>query len=289
MRRSCLVVVCMAVSGLLAMVAPSSGAAGAAAPAYLNPALVQVGQVPGQIADVSQTQILYLDSSASPVTLKVQDRASGQTVTVPAAPGRHPVFGSLFPGGVVFSAEGADVTTDRLYEWDGGTDLTDLGPLNSSESAVVRAPYVIWSNAMTLYQRDLATGQTVVAATDAGNWKNDLLPTGEVVYWTDNPTYQIMRYENGQTEQVSPDTPGLWNIYPITDGSNVVYTRLTPCCSGAQTYSIVLNHEGTETQLTPPSSYEPNPGWDYEAAGGWTAFQQPGSTGGTQTWLRDPD
>jgi hypothetical protein len=289
MWRRCLVVVCVAASGLLAMVAASAGVAGAAVSSYLSPALVPAGQVPGQIVDVSQTQILYLDSSASPVTLKAQDRASGQTVTVPAAPGRHPVNGWLVPGGVVFYAEGADVTTDRLYEWDGGTDLTDLGPLDSSLSVVVRAPYVIWNDGTTLYLRDLAAGRTVVAATNAGNWKNDLLPTGEVVYWAGGPSYLIMRYRNGQTEQVSPDTPGLWNIYPVTDGSNVVYTRLTPCCSGAQTYSIVLNHQGSETRLTPPSSYEPVPGWDYEVAGGWTAFQQPGSTGGPQTWLRDPD
>ena len=106
-----------------------------------------------------------------------------------------------------------------------------------------------------------------------------------------------MRYHDGQTEQVSPDTPGLSNAYPITDGSNVVYRRDTPCY-GDQTYSIVLNHGGSETKLTSPNrpptsgaameSFEPNPGTDYEVAGGWTAFQKPSSTGGLQTWLRDP-
>ena len=285
MWHRCLVMVCMAVSLSLAMTVPSTGAAGADAPSYLNPALVQVGQVAGQIVDVSETQILYLDRSASQVMLKVLDRATGQTVTVPAVPDRDPVYGWLVPGGVIFHAEGADVTTDRLYEWYGGSAVTDLGPLNSTYSVIVRAPYVIWSDGSTLYRRDVATRQTAVVATDAGNWNNDVLQTGEVIYWSNS--YRIMRYLDGQTEQVSPDTPGLWNVYPITDGSNVVYRRGTPCC-GDQTYSIVLNHGGTETELTPSSSFEPSPGMDYEVAGGWTAFQKPSSTGGLQTWLRDP-
>jgi len=286
MWRRFLIAACLAAAGSLATAVPSTGAPGAGAPGYLNPALVQVGQVPGQIVDVSQTQILYLGGSASQVALEVLDRANGQTVTVPAVPERHPVWGWLVPGGVVFSAEGADVTTDRLYEWDGGADVTDLGALNSSLSVVVRGSYVIWNDGMTLYRRDLATGQTVVVATDAGNWNNDLLPTGDVVYWTEG-SYRILGYQDGQTEQVSPDTPGMWNVYPITDGSNVVYQKGSPCCAGS--YSIVLDHGGIETQLTSPSTFEPVPGSDYEVAGGWTAFQQPSSTGSTQTWLRDPD
>lgn len=246
MWRSCLIVLLTAVSGSLSLVAPATGAARAEAPGYLNPALVQVGQVPGQIVDVSAAQILYLGTSGSQAALEVLDRASGQTVTVPAVPGLTPVYGWLIPGGVVFSAEDTDVTTARVYEWDGGPDATDLGPLNSLDSVVVRGSYVIWNDGVTLYERDVATGQTVVVATDAGNWKNDLLPIGEVVYWTEG-SYQIMRYQGGQTEQVSPDTPGLWNTYPITDGTNVVYRRSAPCCLN---YRIVLNHGGSETQLT---------------------------------------
>jgi hypothetical protein len=290
MWRSCLVVLLTAVSGSLSIVAPATGAARASAPGYLNPALVQVGQVPGQIVDVSEARILYFGTSGSQGALDVLDRASGQTVTVPALADRAPVYGWLIPGGVVFSAEGADVTTARVYEWDGGPDVTDLGPLDSLDSVVVRGSYLIWNDDMTLYERDVVTGQTVVVATDAGNWENDLLPTGEVVYWTEG-SYRIMRYKDGETEQVSPDTPGLWNTYPITDGSNVVYRRSAPCCLN---YRIVLNRGGSETQLTLPtptsSTFDPAPGWDYDVAGGWTAFQQLDSTGSRlQTWLRDPD
>jgi hypothetical protein len=282
MWRSCLAVLCMAVSVLLALAVPSMGAARAGASSYLNPALVQIGQVPGQIIDVSGARILYLGS-----TLKVLDRATRQTVTVPAGPGHDPGYGWLVPGGVIFRASGGDSTTVRLYEWCGGSHVNDLGPLNSTFSVVVRAPYVIWSDGTTLYRRDLATGRTVVVATDAGNWYNDLLPTGEVIYWTDNGSYRIMRYYEGKTEQVGPGTPGLWNVYPITDGTNVVYLRLTPCC-GNQDYSIILNHGTRETALTAPASYEPSPGRDYEVAGGWTAFQETSGAGDVQTWLRDP-
>jgi hypothetical protein len=286
--RSCLVVVCLAVSGLLALAVPSTEAAGAGAPSYLNPALVRIGQVPGQIVDVSGARILYLDSSASRARLKVLNRATEQTVTVPAVPAHDPEYGWLVPGGVIFRASGGDSTTIRLYEWCGGSQVIDLGPLNSDFSVVVRAPYVIWSDGMTLYRRDLATGRTVVVATEAGNWYNDLLPTGAVIYWTEDGSYRIMRYYEGKTEQVSPDTLGLWNVYPITDGTNVAYLRVTPCCRGPQDYSIILGHGRRETALTTPGSYDPSPGTDYEVAGGWTAFQETSSTGDRQTWLRDP-
>jgi len=289
MWRSRLAAVCVAVSAALAMAVPVTRAAGAEAPGYLNPALVEIGQVPGEINDMSETQILYLGGSASGITLKVLDRATGQTVPVPAVPGHYPEYGWLVPGGVIFRASGGDSTTVRLYEWRGGSNVSDLGPLNSTFSVVVRAPYVIWSDGTTLYRRDLATGQTVVVATDAGNWYNDLLPTGEVVYWTeDDSDYRIMRYYEGKTEQVSPDTPGLWNIYPITDGTNVVYLRLTPCC-GNQYYGVVLNHGTRETALTSPGSYELSSGVDYEVDHGWTAFQGTSSTGDLRTWLRDPE
>ena len=58
-----------------------------------------------------------------------------------------------------------------------------------------------------------------MVATDAGNWNNDLFSTGEVIYWAYGSNYRIMRYSDGKNEQISPDTPGLWNIYPITNGN----------------------------------------------------------------------
>ena len=129
MWRRYLVVVCMAVSGLLAVAVPSSGAARAEAPSYLNPALVQVGRVPGQIIDVSRARILYLDRSASRVALKVLDRATRQTATVPAVPGHDPAYGWLVPGGVIFRASAGDSTTVRLYVWCGGSHVTISGRL----------------------------------------------------------------------------------------------------------------------------------------------------------------
>jgi hypothetical protein len=294
MWRRCLVVVCMAMSGALGITMPATGAAGAQTPSHLNRGLVKIAQVPGPIVDVSGTRILYLDSSASGETVKVLDRATRRTVTMPTVPGYTPEFGWLIPGGVIFRASDGDVTTIRLFEWRGGSPVVDLGPLNSAFSVVVRAPYVIWSDGTTLYQRDLATGQTVVVATDAGNWYNDLLPTGAVIYWAYDSTYRIMRYYKGKTEQVSPSTPDLWNVYPIADaavgkdGPNIVYRRQTPCCGYQLDYSLIL-HTGTrEIALTSPSSFDPNPGTDYEVAGGWTAFQQTSSSGDLQTWLRDP-
>ena len=57
-----------------------------------------------------------------------------------------------------------------------------------------------------------------MVATDAGNWNNDLLPTGEVVYWTEG-SYQILRYQDGQTEQVGPEHAG--NVERLSDHGRV--------------------------------------------------------------------
>ncbi|WP_149181665.1 InlB B-repeat-containing protein [Streptomyces sp. TRM49041] len=235
---------------------------------------------------MSPSRVLYSDPSTSPARLKIKDRNSGEVTTLPTAPDRHHDHGWLTPLGAVFSALGSDITTERLYEWSGGNDLTDLGPLNSALSPQVRGTYAIWSNGTTLYRRNVNTHQTTVVATDAGNWRNDLLPNGEVIYWSSGREYQIKRYHDGATEQLTHDTT-LWNFYPVADGMNVVYAKGDPCCRD-QEFAVWLHDGSREIQLTPPSGDQPDQGESYDVAGGWTAFLHPDSDGRVQVRVRDP-
>jgi hypothetical protein len=251
---------------------------------YLNSNLVQVDQVPGVILDVSPTQVLYLFSS--PARLTVKDRASGAVTTMPHVPGRQETYGWLGPHGVV--AVSTTTTIDHnahLYEWRGGSTRIDLGEVNAADSVVLRGSYLIWSNATTLYRRNLDTEQTVVVSTNAGNWSNDVLPNGDVYYWTSAPEYQINRYHNGVSDQLTQD-PSTWNIFPVADGTNVVYHKGSPCCT--QRYALWLYDGTRHLPLTAPSTYDPTPGIQYQAAGGWTAYVTV-IAGREQVWLRGPD
>lgn len=255
--------------------------------AYLNPDLVAVDRVPGTILDVSDRYILFRDGSASPPRLRMKDRASGGVTELPAAPERRHDRGWLIPGGALFSALGETVLTERFYEWSNGRGLTDLGPLTSATSPAVAGAFVIWNDASTLYRRNVTTGETVTVATGAGNVNNDVEPGGDVVYWTSR-TYQVHRFRDGVTEQLTHD-PDRWNTYPVTDGTNVVYRKSRPvgCCSDQFVFWLYDGHE--EIPLSPPTDYTPDPPAQYDVAGGWTAFTQWSEGPLAQVWLRDPE
>jgi hypothetical protein len=227
---------------LLVPVATCVGPAAADTAEYLNASLVEVAQVPGHIADISTTKVLYFDGSTSPAPLRVLDRDTGEIIAVPIPPERRHDSGWLSPEGVVFSATKTNVTTTHLYDWEGTGDSVDLGPLNSAQSPEVAGQFLTWSNGSTLYRRDLGSGENDVVAGDAGNWENDVTPAGDVAFWSYGPAYQIKLYRYGTVEQITHDDR-LWNVYPVTDGTNTVYRKQDPCC-GAQQYSTWL-YDGT--------------------------------------------
>jgi hypothetical protein len=261
------------------------------APAYVDPRLVPQVSVPGIIFDVSTTTLLYLEVRTRQLVLL--DRATSLAVTVPRVPGGFwPVHGFLGGGGrVIFVVENANNSEAGVYEWSGTGAPTLLDNPNSRDSLWVAGDYAIWSNGLSLFRRDLVTGETVTVSTNATNGGNEVDAAGDVVFTAETAyqsgNHQIYWYANGATVQLTNDAT-LWNVAPRFDGSNVVYLKETPCCSNQSTYAIWLYTGGSEVQLAQPSARLVWPAQDYQITAGYAAYVAPDSAVTLQVMLRDP-
>jgi DNA-binding beta-propeller fold protein YncE len=245
----------------------------------------ELDSVSGTILDVSPDRILFLDSSGSETALKVKDRATAGTSTVPSVSPREPLYGFLTSHGAMFVAlEDDNILTAKVYEWRDG-QMLEFGFPNSTWSLLVNGDYAIWDEGTTLYRRDLNLGVTVTVDTDVGNTDNDVAANGDVAYW-DGSSYEIHRYRNGVSTQLTNDSV-LWNTYPRTDGINVVYRKTSQCCNQENGEVAVYTSAG-EVVLDSFRNSWPYPPADYDAAGGWVAFTRFGAGGERQVWTRDP-
>lgn len=164
-------------------------------------------------------------------------------------------------------------------------ELVNLGFPNSARSLVVEGNYAIWSNAKTLFLRDLVAGTNTTVTSDAGNWMNDVDLSGGVVYWGDG--YNIYQFRAGTITPLTRDSV-LWNVYPLTDGNAAIYRKQDPCC-GQQRYGLFLHDGVHEIELAPLALRpEPSPGADYQINNGWVAFTRLGTGGQLQVWTRSP-
>jgi hypothetical protein len=246
--------------------------------------LSEVESVSSQIWDVQPDRILFLDPSN---ILKIYDRSSGQETSVPAIHGKTPKYGYLTPNGTIFMAQGSDLRSEGIYDWRDGT-LLYLGVPNSTQSLKVSGNYAIWNGGDTgspylgkvLYLRDLIAGTTTTVSENALNWNNNVASNGDVVYASRD--FQIFRYRGGISAQLTNDT-SLRNIYPTTDGINVVYLKED---FGNNTYEIVMYGTEGETILAPAQSQQPLPEIDYQVDNGWIAYRKPGTGGQSQVWTR---
>ncbi len=246
--------------------------------------LQAVATVPGEIWDVAADRLLFLESRSDRGVLKIHRRTDGQESVVMDEPGRYPRYGYLTPKGAIFLEQSGDVLTALIYESRSGV-LTNLGFPNSAQSLVARGNYAIWNSGGTLILRDLVAGENMTVTSQAGNWKNDVALSGDVVYWGDG--YNIYRYRSGATTQLTRDT-ALWNVYPLTDGEAVVYRKQDPCC-GQQRYGLYLHDGSAEIELA-PLALRPEPATylDYQIHQGWVAFTRLGTGGQLQVWIRSP-
>jgi hypothetical protein len=123
---------------------------------------------------------------------------------------------------------------------------------------------------------------------NAGNIDNDVAANGDVAYWAPNATgqYNIYRYRQGSSTPITNDTV-LWNTYPRTDGSSIVYRKTPPCCGNPN--SALMLYQTSEITLTANVQYELQPGRDYQVSNGWVAFTKPGTGGQRQVWRRAPN
>ncbi|HEX2077123.1 MAG TPA: Ig-like domain-containing protein [Longimicrobium sp.] len=242
------------------------------------------------LLDLDAQRVLFFDVDGS---ARIATRGGGgETILRGADPAAFtaadsPARGWLHSQGAVFTTGDSDAA-EANFDWHNGT-LVSLG--GSPTSLRAAGDWAIWTGKLgytAIYRRDLASGTTAQLAGDAANIDQAVAANGDVAFW--NSSYDIVRYRNGVlTPLTSDDDAVTWNVFPETDGTNVVFRSSTPCCTN-QVYAIeMIAADGSRVSLTPASSREVYPRTDYAANGGWVAYTLPGAGGIVQVWTRSPD
>jgi hypothetical protein len=248
--------------------------------------LTLVETVPGVVWDHDATRTLYVDQTDTTPVLRIRDsgQVSVQDVEANAAlMGVDGGYGFLTPSGAIYVRSELNSPYCSAHEWRGGSRL-ELGGLNSCPSLRVAGSYAIFSKQdalsepISLIRRDLTAGTNTVVSTDAGNVRNDVAATGDVAFWT--AEYRIVRWHDGSATTLPTDDPNLpWSIYPVTDGTTVVYEK-TRGTSGPM--AVALNSGAGEVFLASGQAFEPA----YAIASGWIAFTREDAAREPQIWRR---
>jgi hypothetical protein len=243
-------------------------------------ALTEIASAGSRVWDVDLGRVLFSDTAGS-VYLR-----AGSTETL-LAPGVTPRVARLHPQGAIFGG-------GRVYDWRG--TLVDLGTLSSQLE--VSGSWAIWNNsARDLFRRDLAAGTHVQLSADAFNIGNDVTESGVVVYTTggqgtspSDEGYDVYRFDGSGTTRITADADATaWNVYPVTDGTNVVYrTTAQGGSTSLQPGHIALWRDGVETLLTTVAR-DVQPRRDYDATNGWVAFTERDAGSILQIYTRAPD
>lgn len=243
-----------------------------------SPLLTEVASVHGAILDVQPDRILFLTqwsslvsvpSSNSHYALAIHDRASGVDVVIYDQAGHLPRRGYLTPLGAMF-IERDTHTIDELHEWRSGV----LSALGRTCCVVVKGRYAFFdTGVLGSIKRDVVADVN----TPIGGAPGDVASNGDVVY----ANYQIYRFRNGVTTQLTNDSP-LWNIGPKTDGVSVVYAKgYNPYGKGLQLLPIALYDDGGEHILSTTHIFSTTT--TYEVTDGWVVYDKAG-----QIWTRSP-
>jgi hypothetical protein len=255
--------------------------------------LLTVAEVGGPVTDAGGARVLFVDSSTGVPALQLRDLTAGTTQTLETGDVVVATFGFLTTGGALYEHQAPGPTfAQRLYEWRAGA-VSDLGRLASPQSLRVagdKATYSALDPVRTLMSRDLVSGISQAATTDAANGQNDVAANGDIAYWTFNTAalgYNVYRLRNGVARALTADPAATtWNTSPITDGVNVVYIKITPCCA-LQTYRIAMHDGTTEKVLSVPQT---SAGLSYAAAGGFVAYTSRDAVSpALQVWRHGPE
>jgi hypothetical protein len=260
----------------------------------LSSRLREVAVGHGPLWDFDADRLLYAAGPAHTPSLVLRQRATGDEKVIFPSGERRPAYGYLTPYGAIFVAGGSSVLEAAVYEYRDGA-LLAFGLPNSLHSLIVKGHYAMWmgergvdyTGTVVLFRRDLQTGTTVEVSGGTpgavGNVENDVAPNGDVAYWCCN--HDVYRYRDG-ISSILGGNPDLWETYPVTDGSNVVYRRHPPFLS--ERHEIVMHDGDSETVLAPSSNRSVSPHDDYEVNDGWIAFTRPDPTQQAQVWTRAP-
>lgn len=259
--------------------------------------------VPGVPLDTTSSQILYYhDRSNGTSDITARNISTSLDSVLYNFPNQAIANGYFTSHGAIFlgSTHAPNPNpTYHVYELRDGS-LLDLGPSNpqsADQSLVAQGDFAAWGTFLAstpassnhpLTLRDLSAGTNTTVAVPTGGNDFDVTSTGDVVFWGNGVgDYNIWKYHAGALTDLSVGAPNPINIYPITDGSNVVF--VSKASTGSANGSIVLRTpDGLYTTLVASTPY-PLDNVSYAINNGWVAFQVQTPSDGYQIWERSPD
>jgi hypothetical protein len=244
-----------------------------------SPHLQLIGSADGLLADASDTRLLWF--SPSRTTVGITPLSGGPSDTIVAGLPGSATYGYLTPTGAVFDAGLNGVAPySRLYIWrnenlatkDGGTALDASGD------------YVVYL-AGSLYRTDVTTGTDLLVASSAN--EPSVSENGDVAYWS--TSFNIFRYRGTTSTPITSDDGATrWNLFPRTDGINIVFIRHPPCCTTQTSQAEVWMFDGTSLSMLAPARNRDLGRGDYALNAGWTAFSKADESFRDQVWTRSP-
>lgn len=231
-----------------------------------------VSELDGTITDVTQTRTLFFTMENGNPTLKVHNRLSGSLQTIAPLPGLIPVNESLTYRGVLYGTAADEGTA--VYEWSSGTSRLYEGTPRGLQVSPVGRYHAIWpiwiqGQGRFLHLRDMLQLTNARVGNGSVNDLADVSDSGEVVFTQGPAPYNVFRYRDGQTTQLT-QAQSYSHFNPLTDGTNVVYRRQV----SATASQIVMYSDSTgEIVLRPDSGDFFVARVDYQPSGGnWVAF-----------------
>jgi hypothetical protein len=245
-----------------------------------------LGATPGQLRDYRGGKALYAQAgqTGAPVALCALPACVPQPIAIPNATSASGFVTST--GAIGIAVIPGIGSPPLLYDWRNGV-LATKSNVSYVEANSAYAQYFSIAVGGGLYRRELATGADVLVSSVAGNIANSVAENGDVAFWVGGNEYAVYRWRAGTATRLASDYPALWNTYPLTDGTNVVYRKHSPCC-GTQSSQIMLHNGTNEIALTPIRAGLVIPLSDYAVNSGWTAYTLPDAGGSTQVWVRSP-
>ncbi|MEM7282038.1 MAG: hypothetical protein AAF438_10470, partial [Pseudomonadota bacterium] len=250
----------------------------------MNNELVEVFDAPGTIFDIVDDRafIRFQNPDGSFSVAVYNGTTDSIEVEYPIPEGRNLERGVVTPSGAHFVTRVGQHGQDRRYfEWINGV-LNEDSPILLE----VKGDFSIWVEGQDLFRRQYSTGEVLQIAANAG--RPSVADNGNVVWaTTDTPFEEIAVFQNGVTTIVTAQD-GARNLGPLTNGTDLLYAQ-TPAVVGTF-YALILNQNDQEIIVSPTSTEQRNrsPVADYQLAGDWIAYREPGTTGQSQVWLRDP-
>lgn len=220
---------------------------------------------------------------------------TGDSIHVPYSGPIIPGIGGcvLTPYGTLLSVIDTVTNSYSFVDWNAGSLYTF--PYGVVVLDNLAGNYATWSNDSLLYLRNLQTATNTLVSS-IGSSENQVASNGSVAYMAND--HNIYRFANNISTLISNNAGDKWNNGPVTNGSNIVYNKVNPCCVDTCCVSppwlLHLYNGQSDTLLSdmevnfglPPGS-GPSISYSYQTNNNYVAYPKQDTAAFVQIWLRD--